>query len=94
MLKEVMPKCVGKYDDNNSVMPVVVDSYGSRTERRLFNWFKCTKFEKKCFATRQTPEEFKHHLFAAHPNDELFCIYCERLRNEVIVVFFQLLLIF
>ncbi|CAG2162296.1 unnamed protein product [Oppiella nova] len=46
------------------------------TELRLRRWFKCTQFEGKCFATRNTCHQFLAHLADKHPDTRLFCLYC------------------
>ena len=52
------------------------------TELRLRRWFKCTKFDDKCFATRNSGQQFLSHLADKHPNETLFCLYCNNNINN------------
>jgi hypothetical protein len=52
------------------------------TELRLRRWFKCTKFDEKCFATRNSCQQFLSHLTDKHFGQQLFCIYCHSINDD------------
>ncbi|XP_054165968.1 uncharacterized protein LOC128963482 [Oppia nitens] len=59
-----------------STIDDVTNSKMTSTELRLRRWFKCTRFEDKCFATRNGSQQFIQHLVDKHNDHKLFCLYC------------------
>ncbi len=89
-----IPSFVSQYNPNenpnhsqsNGRISPTIDCQINPTEECLQRWFKCTKFNG-CYFTCEDINNFRTHLRERHPNHQFFCIYCNRICDEVFIRF-------